>query len=127
MSREIHPNQSYKDKLLKLIPSEIVGAYMVIQGILSGQNILIGDKDITASFNWAIFIIIFLLTPLFLLRVHNVRKTSQLIITSISFIIWGYSLGGPFAVSGLYQPQIASILLVLWTLIIPLAIKTKTS
>lgn len=125
MAREIHPNQSYKDKLLKLIPSEVVGAYMVIQGIMSGQNIVVSGKDITTVFSWVVFLVVFLLTPLFLYRVHNVKRLSQLVITSISFLVWGYSLGGPFELNNLYHPQIASIILVLWTLIIPLAVKTK--
>lgn len=125
MAREIHHNQSYKDKLLKLIPSEVVGAYMVIQGIMSGQNIVVSGKDITTVFSWVVFLVVFLLTPLFLYRVHNVKRLSQLVITSISFLVWGYSLGGPFELNNLYHPQIASIILVLWTLIIPLAVKTK--
>ncbi len=34
-------------------------------------------------------------------------------------------VGGPFKMAGWYQPQIASCILVVWTLIIPLVIVTE--
>jgi len=34
MAREIKVDQNYRDMLLKLIPSEIVAAYMVLAGII---------------------------------------------------------------------------------------------
>lgn len=34
MAKQINPDQTYRDKLLKLIPSEIVAAYMVLIGII---------------------------------------------------------------------------------------------
>ena len=37
MARAIKPDQDYKSKLLKLIPSEIIAAYMVIHGIFGGR------------------------------------------------------------------------------------------
>jgi hypothetical protein len=34
MPREVNDTQPYTDKLVKLIPTEIVGAYMVLAGML---------------------------------------------------------------------------------------------
>ena len=131
MARTIRPNQEYKDKLLKLIPSEIIAAYMVIHGILQGhviqgQTIEIGGTDITAHVAWIVFAVLFILTPIYLAKIHNVAKIGQLALTTASFAIWVYTLGGPFQIAGLYHPQVASIILVLWTLVIPLAIRTET-
>ena len=129
MARTIRPNQQYKDKLLKLIPSEIVAAYMVIHGILHGpvaqaHTIQLGQADVTALVAWIVFAVLFILTPVYLARIQNVTQPGQLVLTTISFAVWVYTLGGPFQLAGWYHPQIASVLLVLWTLIIPLSIRT---
>ena len=58
----------------------------------------------------------------FLVKIHNVRIKAQIILTTLSFPVWVYTIGGPFQLAGIYQPQIASCILVLWTLVIPLVI-----
>jgi hypothetical protein len=124
MARSIKPDQDYKSKLLKLIPSEIIAAYMVIHGILAGQVIQVGQNDLTHIVGWSVFIALLVLTPLYLVKLHNVKSRAQVILTTISFPVWVYTIGGPFKMAGLYQPQIASCILVVWTLIIPLVINT---
>ncbi len=118
MPREIKEAQNYKDRLLKLIPSEIVAAYMVLAGIIP-----------LASAKWGtliVSIILLILVPFYLWKIHNVTRSSQIIVTSISFVVWVYSLGGPFQFWNLYRAWIGSVILVLWTLIVPLAINPKT-
>jgi hypothetical protein len=118
MAREIRQDQNYRDRLLKLIPSEIVAAYLVLSGIIPGEATL-GTL--------IVFIVLLVLVPFYLWRLSNVQRTSQLIITTISFAVWVYSIGGgPFADWGLYEPWIASVILVLWTLVIPLAVNPKS-
>ena len=113
MAREIRQDQNYRDRLLKLIPSEIVAAYLVLWGIIPGEATL-GT-------------LIVFIVPFYLWRLNNVQRTSQLIITTISFAVWVYSIGGgPFADWGLYEPWIASVILVLWTLVIPLVVNPKS-
>ena len=59
-------------------------------------------------------------TPFFLWRVHQVKRITQLIFTSLSFVAWLYTMGGPFREWGIYEPWIGAVLLVLWTLVVPL-------
>ena len=117
MSREIRETQNYKDRLLKLIPSEIIAAYMVISGIIPEDSAQWGTL-ITS-------VILLILVPLYLRRTQNVQSTSQLIVTTISFAVWVYTIGGPFKAWGLYQPWIGSVILVLWTLTMPLVVNPK--
>jgi len=118
MAREIREDQNYRDRLLKLIPSEIVAAYLVLSGIIPREAKL-GTLIVS--------IVLLVLVPFYLWRLHNVQRTSQLMITTISFVVWVYSLGGgPFAVWELYEPWIASVILVLWTLVIPLVVNPKS-
>jgi hypothetical protein len=118
MAREIKEDQKYKDRLLKLIPSEIVAAYLVLSRIIPEGSARWGTLIVS--------IVLLVLVPFYLWRMHDVRRTSQLIITMLSFVVWVYSLGGgPFEAWQLYQPWIASVILVLWTLVIPLVVNPK--
>ncbi len=120
MAREIKTNQKYRDRLLKLIPSEIVAAYLVLSGIIP-PDAKLGTLIVS--------IVLLVLVPFYLWRMHDVRRTMQLIVTTISFAVWVYSLGGlsnPFVAWDLYQPWIGSVILILWTLIIPLAVNPKS-
>lgn len=118
MAREIRVDQNYRDRLLKLIPSEIVAAYLVLSGIIPREAKL-GTLIVS--------IVLLVLVPFYLWRLHNVQRISQLVITAISFVVWVYSLGGgPFAIWDLYEPWIASVILVLWTLVIPLVVNPKS-
>jgi hypothetical protein len=118
MAREISSTQEYRSKLLKLIPSEIVAAYMVLQGIIPAD-----------SAKWGLLVvslILLILTPFYLAKFEKVTKIPQIAASTFSFLVWVYSLGGgPFIYWGLYKPWIASIILVLWTMIIPMFFKTE--
>lgn len=117
MARQIKDAQNYRDRLLKLIPSELVGAYMVIEGIVPQDQAKWGTLVTSA--------ILMILTPFYLNRLQGVTRPAQLIVTTLSFAVWVYSLGGPFRYWGLYQPWIGSVTLVLWTLIVPLVVNPQ--
>ena len=125
MARTIKPEQDYKSKLLKLIPSEIIAAYMAIQSVFGGQVIQVGERDLTQVVGWLVFVALLVLTPLYLVKIHKVKSKAQIILTVLSFPVWVYTIGGPFKMAGWYQPQIAACILVVWTLIIPLVIGTE--
>ncbi|OGU94290.1 MAG: hypothetical protein A2220_11100 [Ignavibacteria bacterium RIFOXYA2_FULL_35_10] len=116
MPREINQAQPYQNKLVKLIPTEIVGAYMVLIGMIPAAN--------TKLWYLIITIVLFVLTPFYLLRFTGVKNIIQLIVATLSFLVWTYSInGGLFNYWDLYNAPIASIILVLWTLLIPLVVK----
>lgn len=117
MAREIKVSQNYGDKLLKLIPSEIIAAYMIIMGIIPNEHIKWGASIVA--------IILFILTPFYLVKLQKVKKMVQIIFTTLSFAVWVYSLGGPFKAWGLYQAWLGSTILILWTLFIPLIVPSK--
>ena len=125
MARAIKRNQDYKSKLRKLIPTEIIAAYMVIHGIFQGQVIQVGEKDLTHIVGWSVFAALLILTPLYLVKIHDVKSKAQMLLTTLSFPVWVYTIGGPFEMAGWYQPQIASCILVVWTLIIPLVMVSE--
>lgn len=89
MPRQIEPTNRYADVLVKLIPTEIIGAYMVIAGFISPS--LAGARwiSLTAS------LFLLLITPFYLRLGHDVRRRDQLIFTTLSFVVWVYWMGGP--------------------------------
>ncbi len=75
MAREIKVNQEYRTRLLKLIPSEIVAAYMVLAGIIPPDRAKWGTLIVS--------IVLLVLVPFYMWRMQNVRHNSQLIVTTI--------------------------------------------
>jgi hypothetical protein len=113
MSREIKHENHYKDRLLKLIPTEIVAAYLVIDGLIPKDAMHGGVVSVVSS------IILLALIPFYLRKAMKVHQPKQILFTMISFVVWVYSLGGPFSFYGLYIGYIGSVGLILWTLLIP--------
>jgi hypothetical protein len=125
MAREVDTEDDYRSKLLKLIPSEIIGAYTVAQGIVPTGNSA-GDRLTTAIALSIVGGVLVVCTPIVLGKLYGVRSQKQIWATVGSFLVWMYSLGGPFQAWGtyamlpIYKAWAGSIVLVLWTTMIPL-------
>lgn len=125
MGRQITQAHEFQERLVKLIPTEIVGAYMAISSVLGvTQGKVPNGDDVASIIFWmrVTVVTLFILTPLYLWRVDKVTKLSQLIATTISFVVWVYALGGEFL---FFTPHIngATVILVLWTVAMPLIVK----
>jgi len=127
--KDITEKSDYSDKLLKLIPGEVVAAYITIAGIIPS------DPSAIPTAKWVslcVAIVLLLSIPLYLNRMSAGCYARQKFFTMIAFIIWLYSLGGPFKLwaeaTGVefHIPYIGSILLILWTVLIPYAFPTGT-
>jgi hypothetical protein len=125
MPREVNATQSYFDKAVKLVPTEIVGAYSVLAGIvgISSTTAAVPEDSLSKILIQVIFFVLLLLTPLYLWKISKVTNIVQLVVTTLAFILWIYTLGGPFAVWGIYEPKVAAVLLTVWSLVIPLVVR----
>ena len=92
MAREVKTDQDYKSKLLKLIPSEIIAAYILIGGIIPAEYKYWGSL-ITA-------VIMLILIPFYLKRLYDVKRLGQIIYIMIAFVIWIYTLENHSASGG---------------------------
>lgn len=101
----------YSDRLIKYIPSEVIGVYAAVDALLktAGNQI---PKD---TLGWVVFGFLLIMTPIYLWRVQNVRKYQALAIATVSFLIWVFNLGGPFAQLPWYNPFYGALLLPLYT------------
>ncbi len=114
MARQIVAEDGYRDRLLKLIPAEIVAAYLALQANLME----LGDAVI-----WVVIAALFVLTFFYLRLLGGVKKPKQLVFSSVSFLIWVYSIAPEPILKDLYNPPLASVVLVMWTLLIPFFFK----
>lgn len=119
MAREIKVNQDYKSKLLKLIPSEIIVAYLAVESIIPDERKQIGTLALT--------LVLLVLVPLYLNRIYKVQRLGQHIFVMLAFVVWIYSLGGPFKYWNIWEAWIGSSLLILYTLTIPLFYRPSES
>lgn len=104
----------YFDRLFKYIPAELVAGYIFVSGVASGLT----DQSESLILKWILFSVFCVLTPLYLWKVQKVIRIQQHIISLLSFAVWCFALGGPFASFGWYDPVYGQVLLPVFTLIV---------
>lgn len=110
----------YLERLIKMIPAEVVSLYIVGIGIIP-------EEQVIGMTVWAIICLI----GLFFIRIYGTADPvenkppdwTHIIISAIAFVIWVYSLGGPFAAWGLYVPWAGSLVVLAWTFFVPIFYK----
>jgi hypothetical protein len=108
----------YLDRLMKLIPGEVVGLY------LTGTGIIPKDR-LPVSFIWALVCLV----AVILVKAYGTADVSRNIkpdwvhvsISVVSYLIWIYTIGGPF--QEYTTPWIGSIMVITWTFFIPFIYK----
>lgn len=109
----------YFDKLLKYIPTEIVGGWIAITGLIRSAS---GIPNNTIL--WILLIVFTGLTAAYIFQqTFDPKKppaVKQTTISSIAFIVWVFALGEPFNSLIFYRPIYGSILLIVYNLTIPL-------
>jgi hypothetical protein len=111
-------DNSFIKALLKLIPSEIIAVFLFLQGVLPDRLIP----------HLVISLLLVGITPLYLYTAMGVRSGGQLVVSTLSMIVWIYALGqGPvrFLKAPIYEPWYGSVILAIWTLIPPMLLYRK--
>ena len=113
--------QDYLAKTTRLIPTQIIGAYILISGLIpaNSQN----PKWIYTI----IFAFLLILAPIIGNKNRLKRKQTKLtwkqtVIVAISFSLWVSCLGGPLKLwfPQYYETWIASIAVIMWSMLTPL-------
>lgn len=113
MNRSIESDNSFLQVLLKLIPSEVIAVFIFVQGVLPR---LLAPHIVVAALLVAI-------TPLYLARAMKVHSRAQLVVSTISLVVWIYAMGaGPlrFVRPPYYAPWHGAVALAVWTLVPPM-------
>ena len=109
----------YFDKLIKYIPSEIVGGWIAVKGLIASDNDVPQD-----SLLWILLLVFTILTIFYIAKQTSEprKKTAktQIILSTLAFIIWVFALGEPFSSLVFYRPLYGSLVLILYNLTVPL-------
>ena len=115
------PN-NYKERLVKLIPSEIITVYITVNGLILS---LAKNANLKDTLLWIAIAVLIAVTPFYLSRITGVTKKSQILFSTASLIIWVFATAPP-AIQGCVENDLkilASIVLTFQTLFIPLFYK----
>ncbi len=113
MGRSIEGENSFLQVLLKLIPSEVIAVFIFIQGVMPPFPVP----------HVLITLLLVALTPIYLRQASGVRSRAQLIVSTLSFVVWVYAIGaGPlrFVHRPWYEPWHGAVALAVWTLVPPI-------
>jgi hypothetical protein len=109
----------YLGRLAKYIPAEIVGLYVAMVAAAPATDL--HYKTIL----WVIFFLNALLVPIYMLIITSREGKGvlwlQVGLSTLSFPIWAFAMGGPFKELSWYQGWMASILLMFVTVVFGLA------
>lgn len=110
---------TYKDRLLKYIPAEIVAIYLALLSVLKTAP---PSTTPIITVEWVVFLIILIVTVPWQRKVMKIAKWQQVAIGTLAFVFWAVSLGDPFDTSwkAWYQPLYGTMAMMLYTFLIPL-------
>ena len=109
----------YLEKVALLVPSEVIAGYLTMMGLTSAVSSM-QARNITI---WIVLLAGLILTPIYLNKVadKNKPKRNHIILSTIAFIVWAFATTGNQIFQsfnlGEFDPALASISLVLFTLV----------
>jgi len=106
----------YLDRLLKMIPAEVVSLYLVGIGFVPKEQVV-------AGLAWLGLCLI----GVIVVRVWGTSDPEAELgpqwpavgIACVAFLIWTYSMGGPYVAAELHVPWLGSLLVLAWTFFVP--------
>ena len=113
MGRSIEQENSFLQVLLKLIPSEVIAVFIFIQGVMPPALLP----------HLVVALLLVAITPFYLSRASGVRSPAQLVVSTLSLVVWVYAIGtGPlrFVRPPYYEPWHGAVALAVWTLVPPI-------
>jgi hypothetical protein len=109
------PPDEYPDRLRKYIPTEAVGFWLAVSGMIQSA----GDDIPRAGLLWLFFVIGLVFTFGWTRqRTQQPKKPTawtQIWISCGAFLVWVFATGGPFATLAFYKPLYGSLLLITYT------------
>lgn len=105
----------YVKKVLKMIPSEIVLVYATLITFI--PNLFLPQLIVS--------LVLLIITPLYLVFTLGVVRKAQIYLSVIAFAVWVFYLGGPFIFSSWYEKWMAGTVLIIFSLVPPMIIKSS--
>jgi hypothetical protein len=105
----------YGEKIAKLIPSEVLAGYLALVGLVPS----IKSASLHRPVYFSVFVFCLIITPVYLnyQALRGKPRLVHLLISSAAFPIWAYAMSGSVVIPSLYDPALASILMIVFTLV----------
>ena len=116
---------SYYQRILKYIPTEFVGAYLVFSQVASNLDVISEAQPIL------IILVITLLCILVFVSNKLMKKGwLETIVIAVSFVVWTYTMGDAYRAGDwiridIYNPLWAGALLIIWTILAPVLMQLQ--
>lgn len=115
-------SEQYISKVIKYIPAPIVASYTAMTGLIAE------DPSHMVLLSWAVYGLCMVLAPLYVLFIPDAlqdnkecSKRFHVLASILAFGVWGFALGGPWALTfAWYKPLYGSLALIATTLLMPL-------
>ena len=117
--RPTYELDEYLSRLIKLIPTEVISLYIVGKGIIENEQILLLLWTIACLF----FVVLIRFYGTADIQKNLPPQLKAILISTISYVVWIYSMGDIFALLGVYSSKLGSLLVLLWTAIVPYVYK----
>jgi hypothetical protein len=108
---------TYFDRVIKYIPTDIVSAWVAVTGIVKGA----GAGVPTNAVLWGCFVFGALLTPFWTLKQTQMEGVPpawlQASMGTVAFVVWVFAMGDPFTSLSFYHQLYGSLALIAFTLI----------
>jgi hypothetical protein len=101
---------TYFDKIVKYIPSDIIAAWVAATGAIAAAADVPKHRIL-----WIVFAFGILFT--FLWKLKQTRLRVQAAISTGAFVVWVFALGGPFSSLNWYNPVYGTLVLIGFTLV----------
>jgi uncharacterized membrane protein YhaH (DUF805 family) len=116
-------DDGYLGRVAKYVPSEVLAAYLAINGIVTQPDVL--NQGWTPYMNVAVFIIGLLVIPSYLMARKAKDKQPAVMHSAISmlaFVVWTYAIEGAVYTNNIFhadvhETAIGSIALIIFTLV----------
>jgi hypothetical protein len=108
--------QQYMERLIKLIPAEVVAIYLV------GIGVIPPDAKLGKAI-WAVVCLGLVVLSRAYATSDQANKIptewKSVFVSSVSFTIWVYNMPGPFQAYGLEVSYIGALAVLVWTFVVP--------
>jgi hypothetical protein len=115
----------YLTRLQKLIPAEVVAAFLAIDGIIQQA----GKEKVSDKGYWIIFGVLILLCLGYARKMTRVAGLPvdhmQVLVATFAFVVWTYAIGGPFEYASVdwWNQALGGVMVILYTAAAPLLVR----
>jgi hypothetical protein len=114
---------SFAARVVKYIPADVVAAWITVNSLIkpTPTNSTTDQTDYPVLFGvFAVFVVLTVLWTWQTTKEPNMPVAKrQILVSTISFIVWVFAIGGPFQYFGAVsaRPYLGGIVLIIWTLV----------